>query len=304
MLRLDWHAHRSSRGMNSRNLKLAAAVPAIAMGLTLTLPVPAQTSGSGTASPPPSQQQDDTTDDIMTRAPMYDGVPTFDTTAAASTRANMPKKSGDLVGRTVMGDDGSNLGSISDLVIDSSSGKITHAVVASGGVLGIGADHKAVSFDSLQKSAGNDREFTLAANEWADAKEFREDQISTLQTAGMLDRSTSDAGTSNSLVLASNLDDLEIRNQEGREIGEVEDLIVQADEGRVLLLVEVDDDIAGDDRDFVLGLDRVSLGGTDDERILSTDLQESEFRTAAANETDTQQPYIWLDGGSERAVAE
>lgn len=271
-------------------------MPAIAVGLTFTVPVSAQTSGSGTASPPPSQQ-DTESSDAMTRSQTYDATRSLDR-ASASSHANMPKKSDTLFGKEVKGTDGNNLGAVSDFVIDSSSGKITHAVIRAGGVLGVGAEHKAVSFDALETSMGEDEPFTLAADEWTSAQEFQEDQLSSLQT------DQESAGTTSQLVLASKLDDLEIHNQEGAEVGEVEDLIVKTDEAKALLLVEVEDDIAGDDRDFIVGFDRVTFGGTQDDRTLSTNLQESDFRTAAANETETEQSYIWLDGDSDRAVAE
>lgn len=283
--------------MNTRNLKLVAAMPAIAMGLTFTVPVLAQTAGSGTASPPASQQDTDSSE-TMTRSQTYDATRSYDRSSNLS-QMDAPKKSDSLFGKEVKGDDGNNLGAVSDFVIDSSSGKITHAVIRAGGVLGVGAEHKAVPFDSLQAAAGDDDSFTLAASEWTSAQEFREDQLTSLASD-----QDSASSTMSPLVLASKMDDLEIRNQEGNEVGEVEDLVVKTDEAKALLLVEVEDDIAGDDRDFIVGFDRVTFGGTQDDRSLSTDLQESDFRTAAANETSTTQSYIWLDGESERAVAE
>ena len=269
-----------------RNLKLTAAMPAIALGLAFTLPVSAQT--SGTATTPASRTGDDDRSDTVTPSRSHD---------ATSMRASMkmPKKSGDIIGKAVKADDGNDLGSISDLAIDSSSGKITHAIIRSGGVLGVGADHKAVNFDSLEL-AGEDG-FTLAASGWSEAKTFREDQLTSLQ-----DDTMSGANPSQ-VLLVSKLDDVDLHNLDGTEIGEVEDVIIEADEHKASLLVEVEDEIAGDDRLFVIGFDRVTVGGTDDERMLNTELQDSDFRTAAANEQNTEQPYIWLED-ADRAVAE
>lgn len=56
----------------------------------------------------------------------------------------------DIIGMTVKNDAGENLGQLKDLVVDTSTGKICYAAVASGGFLGIGEKLFAVPFGDLK----------------------------------------------------------------------------------------------------------------------------------------------------------
>lgn len=270
--------------MKTRNLTTAAAVPAIALGLAFALPVAAQDNASTTGTTDTRMQADDTGMNSETMSMQSDH--------------KRPKKLGDYLGKEVNADDGTELGSISNLVIDANSGKISHAIVRAGGVLGIGGEEKAVSFDALKPAMGEEGGVTLASEEWNSAQPFQQDQLATLG-------STETQNAQSRKVLASELDDLDLHNQNGAKIGEVEDLIIEADQHKASLLVEVEDDIAGDDRAFVIGFNRVTLSGAEgEERTLTTELQQSDFRTAAANVTAMEQDYVWLEGGEATSVAE
>ena len=52
-------------------------------------------------------------------------------------------------GAVVFGSGGERLGQIHTLMVDKRSGQVTHAVLKTGGVMGIGADYQLVPWDSL-----------------------------------------------------------------------------------------------------------------------------------------------------------
>ena len=52
-------------------------------------------------------------------------------------------------GVAVFGRDGERLGEIHSLMVNKRSGQVTHAVLKTGGVMGIGADYQLVPWDSL-----------------------------------------------------------------------------------------------------------------------------------------------------------
>lgn len=61
----------------------------------------------------------------------------------------------DLIGKDVKNDQGDSLGEINNLVIDT-SGKITHVVLGTGGIAGLGEKTYAVPWDRIQLSPDRD----------------------------------------------------------------------------------------------------------------------------------------------------
>jgi sporulation protein YlmC with PRC-barrel domain len=59
-------------------------------------------------------------------------------------------ETGDIIGTSVDGPDGKSLGKVDALLIDPKDGKISHAVVSLGGVLGVGAEKVVVPFSALK----------------------------------------------------------------------------------------------------------------------------------------------------------
>src|SRR5690606_29217536 len=55
-----------------------------------------------------------------------------------------------LIGRDVFDRNGKKLGAIGDLVVERSSGRISYALVSSGGVLGVGSTLRAVPYEALE----------------------------------------------------------------------------------------------------------------------------------------------------------
>jgi sporulation protein YlmC with PRC-barrel domain len=68
-----------------------------------------------------------------------------------------------IIGASVKNTQGENLGKIDELVIDPHDARIKAAVVAVGGVLGIGAKPVAVPWDKVTMGSGADRDSVVVA---------------------------------------------------------------------------------------------------------------------------------------------
>ncbi len=80
--------------------------------------------------------------------------------AADSTKRDRPTwnntqglhETGNIIGTAVEGPDGKNLGKVDALLIEPKDGKVTHAVVGMGGMLGIGEEKVVVPYTALEMS--------------------------------------------------------------------------------------------------------------------------------------------------------
>jgi sporulation protein YlmC with PRC-barrel domain len=115
-------------------LSLVAMLPAAGM---------AQTSGSGssTGTDRKSSTERSTTDRTTKR----------DRPAWSNTQGL--HESSEIIGATVEGADGKNIGKVEALLIDPKDGKVSHAVVGMGGMLGVGEDKVVVPFDALKMTS-------------------------------------------------------------------------------------------------------------------------------------------------------
>ncbi len=59
-------------------------------------------------------------------------------------------ETGDIIGATVQGPDNKNIGKVDGLLVDPNDGKISHAVVGIGGVLGVGEEKVVVPYSALK----------------------------------------------------------------------------------------------------------------------------------------------------------
>jgi len=147
------------RGSRSLGLALVAAALGVA---------PALAQQQNNAAPPPNAPANTTPAPGTSMAPNATTPPRAPMASNESTAANTKGPSGSLqksndewrtsklVGATVFDSNGDSLGTINDLLTND-SGKITQAVISTGGVLGIGGKLVAVPFDQLkfEPSAGN-----------------------------------------------------------------------------------------------------------------------------------------------------
>lgn len=66
-----------------------------------------------------------------------------------------------IVGSPVRNTDGKDLGKIKQLLIDPEEGEIAYAVVARGGVVGLGEETVVISWDAFEVTGDSDKEMVL-----------------------------------------------------------------------------------------------------------------------------------------------
>ena len=138
---------------------LLAAAAVIALAATPFAGAIAQTSGT---TPPANQEEAPAGTMPGTEMPQDEPAqapestmppteqPTADTMAGASDNPLMQMTAGDLIGKSVVNQEGDEVGEIQDIVIGTSD-KAVQAIVSVGGFLGIGDKSVAVAFDELQQ---------------------------------------------------------------------------------------------------------------------------------------------------------
>ncbi len=115
-----------------------------------TAATPAPAPAAETAMPAPAAGQAPAAD-MPGPAVMPPSAPAADVAATPPAGTGpAPVSADDMMGRAVRGSDGEPLGRVSDVVIDSASGKIQRLVIASGGFLGIGAKNVALDFTQVE----------------------------------------------------------------------------------------------------------------------------------------------------------
>ncbi len=137
--------------------ELLGAVSALALLAGVAM---AQEAGTGAAPAPttPPAAAPAPTPEAMPTAPMPQAEapaapaasPSTPPAATETAAGGEPVSAEDMMGREVEGSDGQPLGTISDVIVDSATGKIQRVVIASGGVLGIGAKNVAVAFEEIE----------------------------------------------------------------------------------------------------------------------------------------------------------
>ncbi len=102
------------------------------------------------AQPPPASQpaeQQEHSREMQQAIPLAQGKPAQQQ-PLVSTQA--------LVGTTVKNAQGEELGQIEELMIDAQSGQVQYAVLASGGVLGVGGERYSLPWETLKMGLGKD----------------------------------------------------------------------------------------------------------------------------------------------------
>lgn len=171
---------------------------------------------------------------------------TDDKTAKSKAPEGKLVKGSELVGAKLFNEQGEHIGEINDVVFDENTGGITHGMLAVGGWLGIGENITALPWKHIQQSKKDTAgyvvdvekskltpEMSFKVNEWPNLTEgwFKE----TYSRFGI------PSGGSAKLVRGSKVMGAELFNQQGEEIGEIKNLLVHPDTGKVAYAVcEVD----------------------------------------------------------------
>lgn len=147
----------------------------------------------------------------------------------------------DLMGATVRNTSGEELGTIEDLLLDSRGRTIDRVVVATGGVLGINEEHRAVSWGSLQ--------FENQAREGVDAQarlDLTVDEFKQQETFESDDRVRNPDQRRLSKLMGR-----DVKNAHGEHVGEIHDVTLDARPGRLeFALVDLDEGLLDLDADL------------------------------------------------------
>jgi sporulation protein YlmC with PRC-barrel domain len=222
----------------------------------------------------------------------------------------------DIIGQSVRGAGGEDLGKIKDLVVSPATGTIVYALVGSGGVLGVGDKLRAVPFSAL-KTTGvvNDKALNLDINQskWETAPVLRDEDFGLLSTDeraratyefygqswdrdALTSRQTASTERSNQLMRVSKLVGKDLKNA-GREVGEIEDVIVDFKSRRASAVIDPEDDYTGTDQDYLISFSQIMLS-PDRKDDLATTLTRADFEGAKPVRdnwwgTTSGYPYVW-----------
>ena len=147
-------------------------------------------------------------------------------------------KGSDVVGAKLFNKQGEHIGEINDIVFDENTGGITHGMLAVGGWLGVGENIAAVPWKHIKPSKGERKEFvvdvdkskltpemTFTAKDWPNLTEgwYKESYT----RFGIPSRGNA------KLVRASKVMGAELFNQQGEDIGEIQNLLVHPNTGKI-----------------------------------------------------------------------
>ncbi len=147
-------------------------------------------------------------------------------------------KGSELIGAKLFNQQGEHIGEINDIAFDENTGGITHGMLAVGGWLGIGENITAVPWKFIKPAKEGRNEFVVdvekskltpemsfKANDWPNLTEgwFKE----TYSRFGI------PSGGNAKLVRGSKVIGAELFNQQGEDIGEIKNLLVHPNTGKV-----------------------------------------------------------------------
>lgn len=218
-----------------------------------------------------------------------------------------------LSGKKVRGQDGSEIGTIKDFLVDSRTGQIKFAVVASGGFFGIGEKLRLLPYEMLQApTQDEDLTTTLTKQQLSQAPTVQEqaleqqqvniDQQKIEQTRQVLASGTTGSGSSaqsasdpstsgGQLVAASKIKGKDL-NAEGSKVGSVEAVVIATSGDEAMALVDPEQDIAGSDMKFLVPLSRFQLASAGSDEGITTSITRNEFQSAARTGNSMQEGEI------------
>jgi sporulation protein YlmC with PRC-barrel domain len=196
-------------------------------------------------------------------------------------------KATEFIGSDVKNAEGDDLGDISDLALDGSTGEIRYAVLSFGGWLGIGDKLFAVPYEAFQHTndelqlnvpkeklktaTGFDKENwpNMADPRWAE-------EVNRFYGIGRATRPDT-AGTEVRIVRASTMVGADVHNRNDEDLGEIEDLVLDPQDGKVRYAVLAHGGVAGlGEKLFAIPWN--ALSGSDDKIIV--DITEEKLENA------------------------
>lgn len=287
--------------------RLSLAACAVAAGLAFPPAIAvAHPQGSATPSPPGQAQG---------------ASATVSTASEASTRPQgRDQRATQLIGKDVRNAQGEDLGRIEDLIVDVANDRLVYAILSFGGVLGLGDKLFAYPVEFFDNAGGSDKLVLKVAKEaLKDAPGFDRQRWPDFGQRTYRDQIERYFGTSTPaspriapgqrLTRATTLLDKDVKDRQGREVGEIEDMVVNITSGRVRYVVlDFDKAWSPNDKlvslpmkalivprtvknDLVLNVDTGRMdatGGFDDDRW--PDLNDPAWRQANEQRLERMQP--------------
>lgn len=198
-----------------------------------------------------------------------------------------------ILGLELTSDGDKTLAEIRDLLIDPRSGEIRYAVVTSGGVLGVGADHHVVPWTYVQVSVD-----AKDAKKFLGRTQLTEAQLNAAPKCkpgekldAELDRRIESAFGKNdtwgyvgegkpSFAWLSDMDDLVVKAPAGKEVGKVRSLVLAPQNGCIAFAV-IDTNKESGDKDVGLPWSRLQYAYDRDGKLTaSTTTEQSQFANA------------------------
>lgn len=164
--------------------------------------------------------------------------------AAAASHELKAARLSKLDGVNIYSSDGKKIGEVEDLVVDPASGRVLHASVAMGGVLGVGDKKFAVPIKQL-------RVFSRSAEDTVPVKVELATAAESLSPLKALDKDSP-------YVMGTRLIGTDVQDSSGNEVGEIEDLVVDLQAGEAkFALVEFDDSWSVKDKLFAFPMTEI-----------------------------------------------
>lgn len=197
------------------------------------------------------------------------------------------QKASDLIGKTVENTRGEKLGEVQDLAVDPDRGRVAYAVVSFGGFLGMGEkwfaipisaltlpDHAkhfvlAIEKDRLKNASGFDKDRwpTMGDSVWGQGiHEFY------AQRPYWMDEGQESVPTNLRVQKASEILGMAVQNDRGEKLGEIKDLVIDTERGRIAYAVLTFGGFLGmGDKLFAIPAGVIQMPGTAAYAVLDVD---------------------------------
>ena len=210
-------------------MKSTRQAMAVAIGIVLSGAVAAQTPGS------PASGTSRTTPSAGAGSPA--GAPAAVSPAAAATHQLKAARLSKLDGVNIYDSNAKKIGEVEDVVVDPASGRVLHAVVSMGGVLGVG-----------------DKKYDVPTKELSVFSKSADDSVPLKVTLGASPESLAPAkkmDKDSPYVMGSQLVGMDVEDSNGKNIGEIEDAVVDVQSGELqYALMEFDKSWSVNDKLF------------------------------------------------------
>jgi sporulation protein YlmC with PRC-barrel domain len=215
-------------------------------------------------------------------------------------------KANEMIGAAVQNKSGDKLGTVRDLAFEMPSGKLAYVVVASGGILGLGADFHAVPPKAFVHEGSTTRVLSLdmTKEQWDSSPKFKKDQLTNLNAhQEQIDKHFSDAAkddvkaqakigdakaeikiktpdisatakgdAKSELQLASDLIGKQVVTPQHEDVGKISDLLVDMKSSKVALaIISTGTLLKPADTRYAVATEKLSTGTEKNKVVLNVD---------------------------------